>query len=223
MIAPYVGESILGRACEAGLLEVVTHDFREYAEGKHRQVDDAPFGGGQGMVLKPEPLVAAIEAVRGEGEDRAPVVLLTPQGARFGPKVAERFATLPRMVLVCGRYEGVDERVREGWIDEEITVGDYVLTGGELAALVVIDATARKLPGVLGNDASHGDESFEDGLLEYPQYTRPRAFRGRAVPDVLLSGDHGKVDRWRAEQARDRTRTRRPDLFEKVAGNDGEE
>lgn len=223
MIEPYVGESILGRARNAGLLEVVTHDFREWAEGKHRQVDDSPFGGGQGMVLKPEPLVAAIEAVRGDGEDRAPVVLLTPQGGRFGPAVAERFAALPRLVLVCGRYEGVDERVREGWIDEEISVGDYVLTGGELAAMVVIDATARKLPGVLGNDASHADESFEDGLLEYPQYTRPREFRGRVVPEVLLSGDHGKVDRWRAERALERTRQRRPDLLDEVARSDAEE
>jgi len=223
MIEPYIGESILGRARNAGLLEVVTHDFREWAEGKHRQVDDSPFGGGQGMVLKPEPLVAAIEAVRGDGEDRAPVVLLTPQGGRFGPTVAERFAALPRLVLVCGRYEGVDERVREGWIDEEISVGDYVLTGGELAALVVIDATARKLPGVLGNDASNADESFEDGLLEYPQYTRPREFRGRVVPEVLLSGDHGKVDRWRAERSLERTRQRRPDLLDEVARSDAEE
>jgi len=213
MIEPYVGQSILGRACEAGLLEVAVHDFREWAEGKHRQVDDYPFGGGQGMVLKPEPLVAAIEAVRGDGEDRAPVVLMTPQGARFDQAMAERYAALPRMVLVCGRYEGVDERVREGWIDEEVSVGDYVLTGGELPALAVIDATARKLPGVLGNDASHADESFEDGLLEYPQYTRPREFRGQAVPEVLLSGDHGRVAAWRAERAQERTQQRRPDLL----------
>ncbi len=222
MIEPYVGESILGRAREAGLLEVAVHDFRDWAEGKHRQVDDYPFGGGQGMVLKPEPLVAAIEAVRGEGEQRAPVVLMSPQGARFDTATAERLARLPRVVLVCGRYEGVDERVREGWIDEELSIGDYVLTGGELAALVVVDATARKLPGVLGNDASHADESFEDGLLEYPQYTRPRTFRGREVPEVLLGGDHGKVARWRAEQARERTRRRRPDLWQQ-ADADGEE
>ena len=210
----YLEASILGRAKEAGLLEVALHDIRDWAEGRHRQVDDYPFGGGQGMVLKPEPLAASIEAVKALVDDAAPVVLMTPQGQPFRQTTARRYADHSRVVLVCGRYEGFDERVREGWVDEEISMGDFVLTGGELPAMAVIDATARLLPGVLGNEASHADESFEAGLLEYPQYTRPREFRGRAVPDVLLSGDHGRVARWRAEQARTRTQRRRPDLLE---------
>jgi tRNA (guanine37-N1)-methyltransferase len=220
MFAPYLEASILGRATAAGLLQVAVHDFREWAEGKHRQVDDAPFGGGQGMVIKPEPLVAAIEAVRSGPDGDAPVVLMTPQGQPLRQETVRRFATLPRLVLVCGRYEGLDERIREGWVDEEISVGDFVLTGGELPALTVIDATARLLPGVLGNEASHADESFEAGLLEYPQYTRPRVFRDLSVPDVLLSGDHGRIARWRAEQSLERTKQRRPDL---VAGRDDSE
>jgi len=215
MFPPYLEASILGRARTAGLLEVAVHDIRDWAEGRHRQVDDYPFGGGQGMVLKPDPLVAAIEAVRGD----APVVLMTPQGTPFCQATARRFAEQPHLVLVCGRYEGVDERVREAWVDEEISLGDFVLTGGELPALAVIDATARLLPGVLGNEASHADESFEAGLLEYPQYTRPRDFRGMKVPDVLLSGDHGRIAQWRATQARTRTKQRRPDLLD---GDDGE-
>ena len=215
MFEPYLGASILGRAREAGHLEVAVHDIRDWAEGRHRQADDYPFGGGQGMVLKPEPAVGAIEAVRDrETTGRGHVVLMTPQGAPFRQEHARRLATLPHLVLVCGRYEGVDERVREGWVDEELSVGDYVLTGGELPALVVIDAVSRLLPGVLGNEASHADESFEAGLLEYPQYTRPREFRGRTVPEVLLSGDHGRIARWRAEQSMERTRQRRPDLLE---------
>ncbi len=217
MFPPYLEASILGRATEAGLLDVAVHDIRDWAEGRHRQVDDAPFGGGQGMVLKPEPLVAAIEAVRGGPDGDAPVVLMTPQGQPLVQETVRRFATLPRIVLVCGRYEGLDERVREGWVDEEISVGDFVLTGGELPALTVIDATARLLPGVLGNEASHADESFEAGLLEYPQYTRPRVFRDLSVPEVLLSGDHGRIAQWRAERSLERTRQRRPDL---VAGRD---
>lgn len=217
MFAPYLAASILGRARAAGLLDVVVHDIRDWAEGRHRQVDDAPFGGGQGMVLKPEPLVAAIEAM--EPGDDVPVVLMSPQGAPFRQATAHRYASLDRLVLVCGRYEGVDERVREGWIDEELSLGDFILTGGELPALAVIDATARLLPGVLGNEASHADESFEAGLLEYPQYTRPREFRGMDVPDVLLSGDHGRIARWRAEQAMERTRRRRPDLLDGDGGD----
>ena len=217
MFPSYLEASILGRARAAGLLEVVVHDIRDWADGRHRQVDDAPFGGGQGMVLKPDPLAAAIEAVR--ADSGAPVVLMTPQGAPFRQAIARRFAQRSHMVLVCGRYEGVDERIREGWIDEEISLGDFVLTGGELPALAVIDATARLLPGVLGNEASHADESFEAGLLEYPQYTRPREFRGMAVPEVLLSGDHGRVAQWRAEQARQRTRLRRPDLVDEGDGD----
>lgn len=220
MFEPYLGASILGRAREAGWLEVAVHDIRDWAEGRHKQADDAPFGGGQGMVLKPEPVVGAIEAVRDQSETgRGRVVMMTPQGAPFRQEDARRLAALPHLVLVCGRYEGVDERVREGWVDEELSLGDFVLTGGELPALAVIDAVARLTPGVLGNEASHADESFEAGLLEYPQYTRPREFRGRTVPEVLLSGDHGRIARWRAEQALERTRERRPDLI----GRDGGE
>jgi tRNA (guanine37-N1)-methyltransferase len=220
MFEPYLGASILGRAREAGWLEVAVHDIRDWAEGRHKQADDAPFGGGQGMVLKPEPVVGAIEAVRDRPETgRGRVVMMTPQGAPFRQEKARRLAALPHLVLVCGRYEGVDERVREGWVDEELSLGDFVLTGGELPALAVIDAVARLTPGVLGNEASHADESFEAGLLEYPQYTRPREFRGRTVPEVLLSGDHGRIARWRAEQALERTRQRRPDLI----GRDGGE
>ena len=217
MFPSYLEASILGRARTAGLLEVVVHDIRDWADGRHRQVDDAPFGGGQGMVLKPDPLAAAIEAVR--ADSGAPVVLMTPQGVPFRQVTARRYAERTHLILVCGRYEGVDERIRDGWIDEEISLGDFVLTGGELPALAVIDATARLLPGVLGNEASHADESFEAGLLEYPQYTRPREFRGMTVPDVLLSGDHGRVAQWRAEQARQRTKLRRPDLVDEGDGD----
>lgn len=221
MFEPYLGASILGRAREAGLLEVAVHDIRDWAEGRHRQADDYPFGGGQGMVLKPEPVVGAIEAVRDrEATGRGHVVLMTPQGAPLKQADAHRLASLPHLVLVCGRYEGVDERVREGWIDEELSIGDFVLTGGELPALVVVDAVARLLPGVLGNEASHADESFEAGLLEYPQYTRPREYRGWEVPEVLLSGDHARIARWRAEQAQERTRQRRPDLLEEGGENE---
>ena len=221
MFEPYLGASILGRAREAGHLEVAVHDIRDWAEGRHRQADDYPFGGGQGMVLKPEPMAGAIEAVRDrEASGRGHVVLMTPQGAPLKQADAHRLATLPHLVLVCGRYEGVDERVREGWVDEELSIGDFVLTGGELPALVVVDAVARLLPGVLGNEASHADESFEAGLLEYPQYTRPREYRGRKVPEVLLSGDHARIARWRVEQAQERTRQRRPDLLEEGGEND---
>ncbi len=220
MFEPYLGASILGRAREAGRLEVAVHDIRDWAEGRHKQADDYPFGGGQGMVLKPEPVVGAIEAVRDRADTgRGRVVMMTPQGTPFRQADARRLATLPHLVLVCGRYEGVDERVREGWVDEELSLGDFVLTGGELPALAVIDAVARLTPGVLGNEASHADESFEAGLLEYPQYTRPREFRGRTVPEVLLSGDHGRIARWRAEQALERTKERRPDL---IGDNGGE-
>jgi len=220
MFEPYLGASILGRAREAGRLEVAVHDIRDWAEGRHKQADDYPFGGGQGMVLKPEPVVGAIEAVWDRADTgRGRVVMMTPQGTPFRQADARRLATLPHLVLVCGRYEGVDERVREGWVDEELSLGDFVLTGGELPALAVIDAVARLTPGVLGNEASHADESFEAGLLEYPQYTRPREFRGRTVPEVLLSGDHGRIARWRAEQALERTKERRPDL---IGDNGGE-
>ncbi len=200
-------ESILGRARERGLLEIGLHDLRDYATDRHRVVDDAPYGGGAGMVLKPEPLVAAITDVRGEDGH---VILLSPQGRVFTHAVARELSARPHLVLVCGRYEGVDDRVRT-FVDEELSVGDYVLTGGELAAMVVIDSVSRLVAGVI-EAASLESESHTAGLLEYPQYTRPVEFAGMRVPDVLLSGDHRAIAKWRGEQARKRTRERRPDL-----------
>jgi len=187
-------------------------DIRDFAEGKHRVTDDVPYGGGAGMVMKPEPLVKAIEAAK-QRRPSARVILMSPQGARFDQARAQALVRDGELILVCGRYEGVDERVL-GWIDEELSVGDFVLTGGELAALAVIDAAARLVPGVLGNDLSPQSESFAgEGLLEGPQYTRPPEFRGLKVPEVLLSGDHAKIAQWRREQALSRTRERRPDLL----------
>jgi tRNA (guanine37-N1)-methyltransferase len=207
-------ESILGKALERGLLRVRVTDIREHASGKQRVTDDVPYGGGAGMVMKPEPLVAAIEAAKAR-EPLARVVLLSPQGRRFTQGIAEELAREQALVLVCGRYEGVDERVLS-WVDEELSLGDFVLTGGELAALAVVDAIARLLPGVLGNAESPLNESFAgEGLLEGPQYTRPAEFRGLRVPEVLLSGDHARIARWRREQAASRTRARRPDLLQK--------
>jgi tRNA (guanine37-N1)-methyltransferase len=203
----------LKRARELGLLEVWLHQIRDYAGGRHQQVDDVPYGGGQGMVMKPEPLVAAIE--HAAGEDRPRRILLAARGARFDQQRAAALAREPSLLLVCGRYEGVDERVG-GWIDEELSIGDYVLSGGELAALVVLDAIARLLPGVLGNQASAPDDSFATGVLEHPQYTRPWTFRGRAVPDVLGCGDHAAIRRWRRQEALRTTLARRPDLLRSV-------
>ena len=205
-------ESILKRARERGLLSVHLHDIRDYATDKHRTVDDTPYGGGGGMVMRVGPLVAAIEDVRGEDAD-APVILLTPQGRTFTQAVAQELAQHQRLILVCGRYEGVDERVRQLAITDEISVGDYVLTGGELAAMIIVDAVARLIPGVLGARWAAEEDSHAMGLLEYPHYTRPPEFRGLRVPDVLLSGDHGAVERWRREQAIRRTWRRRPDLL----------
>jgi tRNA (guanine37-N1)-methyltransferase len=212
MIAAPLEESILGKAREKGLLRVQVTDIREFADGKHRVTDDVPYGGGAGMVMKPEPLVAAIEAARQRGPG-ARVVLLSPQGPRFNQGKAQELASHGALILVCGRYEGVDERVLR-WVDEELSLGDFVLTGGEIAALAVIDAIARLVPGVLGNELSTQSESFSgEGLLEGPQYTRPPEFRGLRVPEVLLSGDHEKIARWRQDQAVARTRERRPDLL----------
>ena len=212
MIAAPLEESILGKAREKGLLRVQVTDIREFADGKHRVTDDVPYGGGAGMVMKPEPLVAAIEAARQRGPG-ARVVLLSPQGPRFNQGKAQELATHGALILVCGRYEGVDERVLR-WVDEELSLGDFVLTGGEIAALAFIDAIARLVPGVLGNELSAQSESFSgEGLLEGPQYTRPPEFRGLRVPEVLLSGDHEKIARWRQDQAVSRTRERRPDLL----------
>ena len=218
MIAAPLAESILGKAQENGLLRALVTDVREFADGRHRVTDDTPYGGGAGMVLKPEPLVAAIEAARKRAPD-ARVVLMTPQGPRFDQAKAQSLLAHGALVLVCGRYEGVDERVLP-FVDEELSLGDFVITGGEIAALAVIDAVARLVPGVLGNDESAQSESFsatQGGLLEGPHYTRPPEFRGVRVPEELLSGDHARIARWRRKQALLRTRERRPDLFEKLA------
>lgn len=213
---PYAGSSMLGIARERGILEFFAHDLREWAlPGVHRAVDDAPYGGGAGMVLRPEPYFAAVRAVTAM-DPRSPLVLLaSPQGEPFTQEMAERLAASDRLLVMCGRYEGFDERIRS-LADVEFSIGDYVLTGGELPALVVTDAVVRLLPGVLGGEDSAGDESFTAGLLEYPQYTRPACFEGMDVPEVLTSGDHGRIARWRREQALARTAKRRPDLLARV-------
>lgn len=203
-----LGVSIVGRAVEQGLLSVVVHDLRDHGLGAHRQVDDAPFGGGPGMVMMVEPLAAALDAL---GDTHR--VLLTPAGRPLDQGVLDRFAGLEALTLVCGRYEGVDERVAEHLVDEEVSLGDFVLAGGEVAALAIVEGVARLLPGVVGNPLSTETESFRDGLLEEPQYTRPAEFRGWRVPEVLLSGDHGRIAAWRAERRLERTRERRPDLL----------
>lgn len=208
-------ESILKRARERGIISVYLHNIRDYASGRHRITDDAPYGGGGGMVMKPEPIFAAVEAILGD-ETGVPVILLSPQGRLFTQQVARELARHPRLVLICGRYEGVDERVREHLATDEISIGDYVLSGGELAAMVIIDAVTRLLPGVLGDPGATFEDSYAWGLLEYPHYTRPAVFRGWAVPEVLLSGDHAAIARWRREQALRRTWERRPDLLEKA-------
>ncbi|MGD9495624.1 MAG: tRNA (guanosine(37)-N1)-methyltransferase TrmD [Armatimonadota bacterium] len=217
MVACALDYSIMARAREAGVVQFALHDPRDWAADRHRMVDDAPYGGGAGMVMKPEPLIACIEAVARAG---AAVVLLTPQGEPFDQPTARRLAGREQLVLVCGHYEGIDERVREVAITDEISIGDYVLTGGELPALVVIDAVVRLLPGVLGNIASAQEESFEQGLLEHPHYTRPRMFRGMSVPDELVEGDHARVRRWRRKMSLLRTLRRRPDLLARAVLTD---
>ncbi len=215
MVEGPLAESILGKAAERGLIRVGVRDIRAYAAGKHHVTDDSPYGGGAGMVMKVEPLVGAIEAARAELDGPARVVLMDPGGRKFTQAVARELHAAERLILVCGRYEGIDERVRS-FVDDEISVGDFILTGGELAALCVVDACSRLVPGVLGNLESGATESFEEGLLEYPQYTRPPEFRGMRVPEILVSGDHAKVARWRRKQALRRTMVRRPDLFERL-------
>jgi tRNA (guanine37-N1)-methyltransferase len=206
-----LSESLLGRAIERGLIDVRLHDIRDATTDKHRQVDDESYGGGPGMVMKPEPIFAAVEAL-GEGPKR--VMLLSPAGRRLDQALVRALADEPRLVLVCGRYEGVDERVAQGLPAEEVSIGDYVLSGGEVPALVLIEAVTRLVPGVIGKDESHEHDSFEDGILDHPHYTRPPEFRGLAVPGVLLSGNHAEIERWRREAALEKTRRVRPDLLE---------
>ena len=204
-------ESIIKRACESGRLQLGVHDLRDYTHDRHRTVDDRPFGGGPGMLLKPEPLFEAVEALRGE---KTRVILTSPAGRPFRQEIARELAGEKHVLLVCGSYEGFDERVRQSLADDEISIGDYVLTNGALPAMVIVDAVTRLLPGVLGDDESSQDESFSGCLLEYPQYTRPAEFRGMNVPEVLLSGDHAAIEKWRRKQATVQTRQRRPDLLE---------
>lgn len=205
-------ESLLGKAIERGVLDVRVHDIRDHTTDKHRQVDDESYGGGPGMVMKPEPIFAAVEALE---QDPKRVLLLSPAGRRLDQSLVRELAAEPWLVLVAGRYEGVDERVVEGLGAEEISIGDYVLSGGEVPALVVLEAVTRLVPGVIGREGSHERDSFgQDGLLDHPHYTRPPEFRGMAVPEVLLSGDHAAIERWRREAAREKTRRNRPDLLQ---------
>ncbi|BCV21038.1 tRNA (guanosine(37)-N1)-methyltransferase TrmD [Moorella sp. Hama-1] len=214
MFAGFLDTSILKRARERGHLEVNLVDIRAYARNKHRNVDDYPFGGGPGMVMQAEPLFLAVEALLPAGESsRPPIILMSPQGEVFNQALAGQLARQEHLILICGHYEGIDERVRIGLVDRELSIGDYILTGGELPAMVVIDAVTRLLPGVLGAPEGAREDSFAMGLLEYPQYTRPRSFRGLEVPEVLLSGNHEEIRRWRRRQALERTWLRRPDLL----------
>lgn len=236
MFSGFLADSILKRAQDAGILSVALHNIRDYAEGRHRVTDDTPYGGGGGMVMKPEPIFRAVETVlthdagwqfepRPDSPEpppvagpvdlpaEVPIILLSPQGRTFTQQVAEELAGLPRIALICGRYEGVDERVREGLVTEEISIGDFVISGGELAAAMVVDAVTRLQPGALGCDMGAYEDSFATGVLEYPQYTRPATFRGENIPEILTSGDHARVARWRREQALLRTWLRRPDLL----------
>ncbi|MEO8355732.1 MAG: tRNA (guanosine(37)-N1)-methyltransferase TrmD [Chloroflexota bacterium] len=225
---PYLESSILVRARQKGLIDVRVHNIRDHAHDKHHVTDDTPYGGGGGMVMKPEPVFEAVESVLGFAPQQTqptpaagarqgiPIILLTPQGRVFTQRVAEELSRHERLVLLCGRYEGVDERIREHLVTDEISIGDYVLTGGELPALILIDAVSRLLPGVLGDPTGAADDSHSMGLLEYPHYTRPPDFRGWKVPDILLSGDHAKIDKWRREQALTRTFNKRPDMLEKA-------
>jgi tRNA (guanine37-N1)-methyltransferase len=215
MFSSPLRESILGKAIEKGLIEIRTINIRDFTSDKHQVVDDTPYGGGQGMVMKVEPIARAIESVKSQNPS-AWTIYLTPQGKTLHQGLARRLSTQPHLILLCGRYEGVDERVRESFVDEEISIGDYVLTGGELAAMVVIDAISRFIPRVLGSDRSAEEDSFYNSLLEYPQYTRPPNFRGRCVPEVLLSGNHSAISLWRKKEALKQTSLRRPDLLAKA-------
>ena len=216
MFESVLGESMLKRAQDKGAIRIKIHDLRDWTFDNHRTADDKPFGGGPGMVMKVEPVYRALEELGAAGtackKKGAKVILLTPQGRPFGQKLAKKFSKEKSLILICGHYEGVDERIRE-LVDEEVSIGDYILTCGEIPALVLIDAVARLLPGVLGGESSLADESFENGILEYPQYTRPADFNGMKVPEVLLNGDHKKIEHWRKKEAMKRTHERRPDLL----------
>ncbi|WP_400163417.1 tRNA (guanosine(37)-N1)-methyltransferase TrmD [Brevibacillus sp. TJ4] len=209
-----LSSSILGKASEKGLVQFEVNNFRDFSESKHGTVDDTPYGGGGGMVLKPEPLFRAVEAIAGEQKPR--VILMCPQGVTYNQKLAEELAQEEHLIFICGHYEGYDERIREHLVTDEISIGDYVLTGGELAAMVVIDSVVRLQPGALGNQTSAVEDSFSTGLLEYPHYTRPAEFRGWKVPDILLSGHHANITTWRLKESLRRTVERRPDLLEKL-------
>jgi tRNA (guanine37-N1)-methyltransferase len=220
MVEEPLADGIVGRARAAGLVDLRVHDLRDHTDDKHRSVDDAPFGGGPGMVMKAEPFARALEAIRADAgavrEAGEAVVLLSPRGHRFDQAAARRFAGLERLVLLCGRYEGIDERVARALATEELSLGDFVLTGGETAALAVVEAAVRLLPGALGDEGSAASDSFQEGLLDWPHYTRPAEWRGLRVPEVLLSGDHGRVARWRRLEALKATRARRPELVAKA-------
>jgi tRNA (guanine37-N1)-methyltransferase len=213
VFSPYLNSSILQRASQHGLIDVRVHNIRDHATDKHHVTDDEPYGGGGGMVMKVEPIFAAVENVLGPNPG-CPVILLTPQGRLFNQKVAFELVQHPHLALLCGRYEGIDERIREHLVSDEISIGDYVLTGGELPAMILIDAISRLLPGVLGDPDGAMDDSHASGLLEYPHYTRPPEYRGWAVPEILLSGNHAKIESWRREQSLRRTHKRRPDLLD---------
>jgi len=214
MIESGLAEGVVGRARAGGVLDVRVHDLRDYAPDRHRVVDDVPFGGGPGMVLKPEPLFAAVEGIRTTRGNPAAVILTSPDGERFTHATAERLKALDHIAILCGRYEGIDERVRTGLATETLSIGDYVLSGGELAALVIVDSVGRLVPGVVGDDESVARDTFARGLLDYPQYTRPAEFRGLRVPPVLLSGHHGEIERWRRREALARTLAERPEMLE---------
>ncbi len=211
MFSGPLDESIIKRARAAGLLDFTIHNLRDYAHDRHRTVDDRPFGGGPGMLLKPEPIFEAVEAI---AREKTRVILVSPSGRKFNQAIARELAQEEHLLMVCGHYEGFDERIRQELADDELSIGDYVLTNGALPVMVIVDAVTRLIPGVLGDDESSREESFSQDLLEYPQYTRPAVFRGLGVPEVLLSGNHAEIARWRVEQARQRTRERRPDLLE---------
>ena len=222
MIDAGLGEGVVGRARERGLLDIAVHNLRDFTTDRHHVVDDVPFGGGPGMVMKPEPLFAAMDAIVARRGEPGAVLLLTPAGRPFSQREARRFAALGHVAVLCGRYEGIDERVRERWATDEVSIGDYVLSGGEIPALVIIDAVARLVPGVVGDEQSVEGDSFERGLLDYPHYTRPAEFAGLRVPEVLTSGHHGEIRRWRRQQALKRTFERRPDLLETAVLDDEE-